>query len=205
ACFRGIVKKVRTPLPCPTNPQPPLFYFCCGAAPPSIQLSSLAAAHSHSPTLLLDLLPCVMARARPSSTLWSLVKTVGAGMLSFDFPIRSTGLATHAAAQPCSPPSRPCQAISCWLTAVASTGSAATSSPSGKSHKRVVSRLIALPGDLVRLRGTTELLEVPEGHCWVEGDNPSQSKDSRTYGPVSTNILLCECVTIFCIVLDSQL
>uniref|UniRef100_A0A453GB50 Mitochondrial inner membrane protease subunit 2 n=1 Tax=Aegilops tauschii subsp. strangulata TaxID=200361 RepID=A0A453GB50_AEGTS len=51
-------------------------------------------------------------------------------------------------------------------------------------HKRVVSRLIALPGDLVRLRGTTELLEVPEGHCWVEGDNPSQSKDSRTYGPV---------------------
>lgn len=25
---------------------------------------------------------------------------------------------------------------------------------------------------------------VPEGHVWLEGDNPSNSSDSRTYGPI---------------------
>ena len=29
-----------------------------------------------------------------------------------------------------------------------------------------------------------EMIQVPEGHCWVVGDNVPVSRDSRTYGPV---------------------
>ena len=28
---------------------------------------------------------------------------------------------------------------------------------------------------------------VPQGHCWVEGDNTRSSQDSNFYGPVSCN------------------
>lgn len=27
-------------------------------------------------------------------------------------------------------------------------------------------------------------IQIPEGHCWVEGDNLPDSRDSREYGPV---------------------
>ncbi|XP_048568468.1 mitochondrial inner membrane protease subunit 2-like [Triticum urartu] len=145
-----------------------------------------------------------MARARPSSSLWSLVKTIGAGVLSVDFPIRSTGLA-FACGGPAMLPtldSMPGDLLLVdrrrldWFRGdVVAFRSLVGHSKEpifseGKAyHRGVVSRLIALPGDLIRLRGTTELLEVPEGHCWVEGDNPSQSKDSRTYGPVPLELL----------------
>ncbi|VAH83584.1 hypothetical protein VPH35_054753 [Triticum aestivum] len=203
-----------------------------------------------------------MARARPSTTLWSLVNTVGAGILSVDFPVRSTGLAIACGGPAMLPTfeSRPGDLLLVdrrrlgWfhgnvvafrtreMSRVFSSGSSRSSAAhdqqgafhtqlsidvkvrvissvlttkswrthatlvihnrsldghgkepifsEGKTyHRGVVSRLIALPGDLVRLRGTTEFLEVPEGHCWVEGDNPSQSKDSRTYGPVPLELL----------------
>lgn len=29
-----------------------------------------------------------------------------------------------------------------------------------------------------------KLIKVPEGHVWLQGDNPAVSKDSRMYGPV---------------------
>ncbi|CAM9605971.1 unnamed protein product [Scytosiphon promiscuus] len=53
---------------------------------------------------------------------------------------------------------------------------------------RVCKRIIALPGETVLVQsrswfnGRPEL--VPEGHVWLEGDNPSNSSDSRTYGPI---------------------
>lgn len=28
------------------------------------------------------------------------------------------------------------------------------------------------------------VIQIPEGHCWVEGDNLPDSRDSREYGPV---------------------
>ena len=32
-------------------------------------------------------------------------------------------------------------------------------------------------------------IQIPKGHCWVEGDNARLSQDSRYYGPVSTSTL----------------
>ena len=28
------------------------------------------------------------------------------------------------------------------------------------------------------------MIQVPEGHCWLLGDNLGESRDSRTYGPM---------------------
>jgi inner membrane protease subunit 2 len=49
----------------------------------------------------------------------------------------------------------------------------------------LVKRLIALPSDWVTVPGTYEILQVPKGHCWVEGDNAEVSFDSKSFGPVS--------------------
>ncbi|CAM9616659.1 unnamed protein product [Choristocarpus tenellus] len=61
--------------------------------------------------------------------------------------------------------------------------------------KCVVKRVIALPGETVQVRPppsdphNTQQIEkraevVPEGHVWLEGDNATNSKDSRHYGAV---------------------
>jgi hypothetical protein len=47
-----------------------------------------------------------------------------------------------------------------------------------------VKRLIALPGDWIQVPEKQEIWQIPQGHCWVEGDNASVSLDSREYGPV---------------------
>lgn len=52
--------------------------------------------------------------------------------------------------------------------------------------ERVVKRLIGVDGDWVRPRGNRHnVLRVPEGCCWVEGDNHGVSEDSNQFGPVS--------------------
>lgn len=52
-------------------------------------------------------------------------------------------------------------------------------------NERVVKRLIGVDGDWVRPRGNKhDVLRVPEGCCWVEGDNPGISGDSNQFGPV---------------------
>ena len=40
-----------------------------------------------------------------------------------------------------------------------------------------------MPGEWIS--STEDVIRVPEGHCWVEGDNKASSLDSRTFGPVS--------------------
>ncbi|RYG51458.1 hypothetical protein EON66_10730 [archaeon] len=37
---------------------------------------------------------------------------------------------------------------------------------------------------IARARVCTCRLQVPDGHIWIEGDNPQNSLDSRTYGPI---------------------
>ncbi|KAL2048214.1 hypothetical protein N7G274_000125 [Stereocaulon virgatum] len=47
-------------------------------------------------------------------------------------------------------------------------------------------RVMGLGGDFVcdGEEGAGRMIQVPEGHCWVLGDNLSASRDSRTYGPL---------------------
>eukprot|EP01066_Platyproteum_vivax_P020616 Platyproteum_vivax@DN8548_c0_g1_i1.p1 len=65
---------------------------------------------------------------------------------------------------------------------------------------RVCKRVIAKEGEAVRaeVRGLYSLsnfgaqmeMTVPKGHLWVEGDNPSESYDSRHYGPIPEGMVL---------------
>lgn len=48
----------------------------------------------------------------------------------------------------------------------------------------MIKRLIALQGDWINVPGSYDILQVPKGRCWVEGDNGSISSDSRTFGPI---------------------
>uniref|UniRef100_A0ACD6AGX9 Uncharacterized protein n=1 Tax=Avena sativa TaxID=4498 RepID=A0ACD6AGX9_AVESA len=53
----------------------------------------------------------------------------------------------------------------------------------------LVSRLIGLPGDWISVPETGEIRMIPEGHCWVEGDNGTASWDSRHFGPVPLGLV----------------
>ncbi|KAJ8616953.1 hypothetical protein MRB53_013139 [Persea americana] len=56
---------------------------------------------------------------------------------------------------------------------------------SPSNHKEtLVKRLIALPGEWIRVPESREILKIPQGHCWVEGDNSTHSLDSRSFGPI---------------------
>jgi len=52
-------------------------------------------------------------------------------------------------------------------------------------------RLIALPGDVVRTLPPypDKLVRIPEGSCWVEGDEGFHTRDSNTFGPVPLGLL----------------
>jgi signal peptidase I len=63
----------------------------------------------------------------------------------------------------------------------------------------VCKRVVGLPGDVVtkpskprqRLRRRQSgMLVVPDGHIWVEGDNPWNSSDSRSYGSVPASLIV---------------
>ncbi|XP_006649402.1 mitochondrial inner membrane protease subunit 2-like [Oryza brachyantha] len=52
-----------------------------------------------------------------------------------------------------------------------------------------VKRLIALPGEWMHLPGSPDMIKIPEGHCWVEGDNAARSWDSRSFGPIPLGLI----------------
>ncbi|CAA7394681.1 unnamed protein product [Spirodela intermedia] len=57
-------------------------------------------------------------------------------------------------------------------------------------HKQMlVKRLIALPGDWIRDPASRDIIKIPEGHCWVEGDNSAASFDSRAFGSVPLGLV----------------
>ncbi|KAM7280448.1 hypothetical protein ACFE04_007582 [Oxalis oulophora] len=60
-------------------------------------------------------------------------------------------------------------------------------SPTNHKEKHV-KRIIGLPGDWVGTR-SRDVVRIPDGHCWVEGDNSSISKDSTTFGPIPLGLV----------------
>eukprot|EP00978_Attheya_sp_CCMP212_P018452 scaffold50483_cov50-Attheya_sp.AAC.1 len=51
--------------------------------------------------------------------------------------------------------------------------------------KSICKRVAGLAGDIVNFQGSRVL--IPEGHCWILGDNASSSLDSRIFGAVPLN------------------
>ncbi|GFR39876.1 hypothetical protein Agub_g378, partial [Astrephomene gubernaculifera] len=57
-------------------------------------------------------------------------------------------------------------------------------------HQQLVKRVIALEQDIVWDSEKNKPTKIPQGRCWVEGDNPEASGDSRNmYGAVHLGLL----------------
>lgn len=56
----------------------------------------------------------------------------------------------------------------------------------------ICKRVLAMPGDKVRKGFLASV--VPQGHVWLEGDNKSNSTDSRDYGPVPIGLIRSKAV-----------
>lgn len=61
-------------------------------------------------------------------------------------------------------------------------------SPTDHKEKHV-KRITALPGDWISSPYSYDAVRVPEGHCWVEGDNFASSLDSRSFGPIPLGLV----------------
>ncbi|XP_022667171.1 mitochondrial inner membrane protease subunit 2-like isoform X2 [Varroa destructor] len=62
--------------------------------------------------------------------------------------------------------------------------------------ERLIKRVIALQGDAVLPRKGTNVVRIPPGHCWVEGDNHKTSLDSNTFGPVAMGLMVAKATHI---------
>lgn len=54
-------------------------------------------------------------------------------------------------------------------------------------RERHIKRIVGLPGEWVGNSG--DVIKIPEGHCWVEGDNRASSLDSRIFGPIPLGLI----------------
>lgn len=61
---------------------------------------------------------------------------------------------------------------------------------SPSNHREMhIKRITALPGDWISTPHSYDPIVVPEGHCWVEGDNSVFSLDSRSFGPIPLGLV----------------
>lgn len=62
-------------------------------------------------------------------------------------------------------------------------------SPSNPEEK-LIKRIVALEGDTVKtLSYKDDLVTIPAGHCWVEGDHHTHSRDSNAFGPIAVALI----------------
>eukprot|EP00938_MAST-03A_sp_MAST-3A-sp1_P001336 g1336.t1 len=65
------------------------------------------------------------------------------------------------------------------------------------SKTMLVKRVIALPGDRVRTSyGKGPYVSVPEGRCWIEGDNSRNSNDSNNFGAIPLGLIDARAVCV---------
>ncbi|KAF7391753.1 hypothetical protein HZH68_011296 [Vespula germanica] len=61
----------------------------------------------------------------------------------------------------------------------------------------LIKRVIGVAGDILHTRGyKVDYLQVPDGHCWLEGDHTGRSMDSNTFGPVSLGLITAKATCI---------
>ncbi|XP_046424761.1 mitochondrial inner membrane protease subunit 2 [Neodiprion virginianus] len=64
-------------------------------------------------------------------------------------------------------------------------------------NQKLIKRVIGLPGDVIGTIGyKTDFVQVPEGHCWVEGDHTGHSMDSNSFGPISLGLVTAKATCI---------
>lgn len=69
-------------------------------------------------------------------------------------------------------------------------GSIVTAINPRNSHgSRIIKRVAALGGDKIKSSSKYGNVVIPQGHCWLEGDNSRLSFDSKSFGPISTGLI----------------
>ena len=54
----------------------------------------------------------------------------------------------------------------------------------------VIKRIVGLEYDTIfNSKHSHKPVKIPRNHCWVEGDNFCESKDSIKYGPINANLI----------------
>ncbi|TKY65851.1 Mitochondrial inner membrane protease subunit 2 [Spatholobus suberectus] len=58
------------------------------------------------------------------------------------------------------------------------------------NHKEThIKRIAALPGEWFGTYHNHDVIQIPLGHCWVEGDNTASSMDSKSFGPIPLGLI----------------
>jgi len=56
--------------------------------------------------------------------------------------------------------------------------------------EKLIKRMVAVEGDQVTHGNSDDVVVIPRGHVWVEGDNPKHSIDSRMFGAVPKGLII---------------
>lgn len=57
------------------------------------------------------------------------------------------------------------------------------------SKENVFKRVLGMEGERMYNSFSQQMVTVPKGHVWIQGDNEHNSTDSRHYGPVPYNLV----------------